>query len=530
MSNSQIGTNLSKKPALSTRAALRGLVGLVLTTALALPVAALAASPAPHGASAASSGGGVYNYPLITPQGTIDPLTTADVSAMTVVGLSSAQLVDDNTSGTLIPQLASSWKVSANGLQWTFDLRSGAKFDNGKPVTPADVVWTFDQILAPKSQSPAASSFTGILKSVKAGSGSTIVFRLAKKYSDFPYLLTGANTWILPSGTNLSAWIKNPVGAGQFVLEKYTPGQGVTYKKNPYYWDASAVKLSGIDVKFYNSTQSELLAFQGGQVDEVNGIAPQQVGSTAHRVDVAGWEKFDALVFNVTKAPLDNVKVRQAIAWALNRKQIVSAAYEGQAVSANDYPTFPDYGVQPKGIAQRSQNLSKVKQLLSGISTPVTFTITTYTGEQTLAQAIQQQLDATGDFKVSISALSEGAYYAGSNSTTPWLNAPVTITDWADRLPSQLESLLYAKGAAWNASHYASSQLDSLTSQYEGTTNTATRQKLANQIAEIEYTDVPVIIPAFDKLTLILSTKVKGSFTDGQDFNGGFDFRGISVS
>ena len=510
---------------------MRSAIGVLITTALALPVAALAASPAPHKASAAaSSGAGVYNYPLITPQGTIDPLTTADVSAMTIVGLSSAQLVDENTSGTLIPQLASSWKVSSNGLQWTFDLRAGAKFDNGKPVTPADVVWTFDQVVAPKSESPALSSFKNILKSVAAGAGNSVVFKLAKKYSDFPYLLTGANTWILPSGTTVSSWIKNPVGAGQFELEKYTPGQGVTYKKNPYYWDASAVKLSGIDVKFYSSTQSELLAFQGGQVDEINGVAPQQVGSTAHRVDVAGWEKFDALVFNVTKAPLDNVKVRQAIAWALNRKQIVSAAYEGQAVSANDYPTFPDYGVQPKGIAQRSQNLSKVKQLLSGVSTPVTFTITTYTGEQTLAQAIQQQLDATGDFKVSIDALSEGAYYAGSNSTTPWLNAPVTITDWADRLPSQLESLLYAKGAAWNASHYANSQLDSLTSQYEGTTNTATRQKLANQIAEIEYTDVPVIIPAFDKLTLILSTKVKGSFTDGQDFNGGFDFRGISVS
>jgi peptide/nickel transport system substrate-binding protein len=519
------------KIAVSKRIALRRTCGLAVAAALALPVVALASSGSstPPSASASASGG-VFNLPLIAPQGAIDPLTTADANAMFIVGLASAQLVDENVSGKLVPQLASAWHASSNGLTWTFDLRAGAKFSNGAKVTPADVVWTIDQILAPSSQSPAASSFTDILKSVKAGSGNTVVFKLSTKYSDFPYLLTGANTWILPAGTDLSSWITNPVGAGQFVLENYTAGEGVTFKKNPDYWDASAVKLSGIDAKFYTSAQSELLAFQAGEVDEVaNGIAPQQVGSTPHRVDVAGWEKFDGLVFNVTQPPLNNVKVRQAIAWALNRKEIVSAAYEGQAVVANDYPTFPDYGVKPQGIPQRGQNLTKVKQLLAGVSTPISFTITTYTGEQTLAQAIQQQLEATGDFTVTINALSEGAYYAGSNSTTPWLNAPVTITDWADRLPAQLEALLYAKGAVWNASHFANAQLDSLTTQYEGTTNPATRQKLANEIAQIEYNDVPVIIPAFLKQTLILSSNVKGSFVDGQDFNGGFDFRGISV-
>jgi peptide/nickel transport system substrate-binding protein len=491
---------------------------------------ASASSPSAS-SSDSSSSGGVYNLPLITPQGPINPLTTADADAMYIVGLASAQLVDENTSGTLVPQLATKWDVSSNGLSWTFTLRPGAKFSNGKPVTPADVVWTVDQIIAPKSQSPAASGFAGILKSVKAGSGNTVVFTLAKPYSDFPYLLTGANTWILPQGTALNTWINHPVGAGQFVLEKYTPGQGATYKKNPDYWDASAVKLSEIDAKFFSSLQSELLAFQSGEVDQVNGtgITPKLVGSAPHRVDTAGWTKFDGFVFNVTQPPFNNVKVRQAIAWALNRQEIVSAAYQGQAVVGNDIPTFPNYSVQPQGIPQRSSNLATVKQLLTGVQTPISFTITTYTDEQTLAQSIQQQLEATGDFKVNIDALSEGAYYAGSNSTTPWLNAPATITDWAVRLPSQLQALLYAKGAVWNASHYVSPQLDSLTSQYEATTDPATRQTLANQIAKIEYTDVPVIITAFQKSVLILSPKVQGSFTNGQDFYGGFDFRGISV-
>jgi ABC-type transport system substrate-binding protein len=134
------------------------------------------------------------------------------------------------------------------------------------------------------------------------------------------------------------------------------------------------------------------------------------------------------------------VAVRQAAAWALDRSAIVKTVYGGEATVGNDFATFPDYAVQPKGITPRSQNLAEVKKLLG--SQVISFTITTYTDEQTYAQLIQQELDATGNFKVSLDVLTEAAYYA-NGSTSPWLAAPVTLTDWADRLPAQLYSLIY---------------------------------------------------------------------------------------
>jgi ABC-type transport system substrate-binding protein len=146
-----------------------------------------------------------------------------------------------------------------------------------------------------------------------------------------------------------------------------------------------------------------------------------------------------------------------------------------------------------------------------------------------LPELIQQELDATGDFQVTLNVEQESQYYGGSNATTPWLNAPVTITDWADRLPAQFENLIYGTGAVWNASHYVNSKLDGLATQYEATTAAAARQKIANQMASIEHNDVPVIIAAFQKNTLILSPKVQGNFIYGQNFDGGFDFRGISL-
>ena len=478
---------------------------------------------------AGSAGGGTYNLGLITPTGDIDPLTTTQVDTMFAVGLASAQLIISSPSGKLEPQLATAWTPSANKLSWTITLRSGLKFSNGKPLTAADVVSTFDNILGPTSQSPAKSSFTGIVKSV-TGSGTTVVFHLDEPYSDFPYLLTGANTWILPAGFNDTKWISDPVGAGQFILEKYTPGQGITYKKNPYYWDASAVKLAGVDVTFYSDDQTELLAFQSGQIDQINSGDDPAIASTlgtSYPQQRSGWAKFDGLVFNVTKAPFNDVNVRQAIAWALNRAAIVKTVYSGDAAIGNDVAFFPDYGVQPQGLPVRSANLTKVKQLLGGRK--ISFTLTTYTDEQTYAQLIQQELEATGSFTVKLDILPEAAYYA-NGSDSPWLTAPATLTDWADRLPGQLYSLIYAAGSAWNASHYADAQLGTLVTEYEAAATTAERQTLANEIGKIEWTDVPVIIAAFEQNDVYLANDVHGSFANGEDFPGGFDFRGISVS
>ena len=517
-------------PAITTFRRAGGLAALAALT-LILAACSSSASSSSSGSSspASAAGGGTYNIGLITPSSGINPLTTTQYDTMFAVGLASAQLVNVNATGQLKPQLASSWTQAADKLSWTFTLRPGLKFSNGDPLTATDVVSTFDDILSPNSQSPAASSFTGILKSV-SGSGTSVVFHLDAPYDDFPYLLSGANTWILPAGTNAANWINDPVGAGQFVLEKYTPGQGITYKKNPDYWDASAVKLSGIDVTFYSSGQSELLAFQSGQIDEFNDLNSDPAAATSlasYRQERAGFVKFDALTFNVTKAPFNDVAVRQAVAWALNRAAIAKTVYAGQAVTGNDVATFPDYAVQPQGLTQRSQNPAEVKKLLGG--RVISFTITTYTDEQIYAQLIQQELDATGNFKVTLDVLPEAAYYA-NGSTSPWLAAPVTLTDWAERLPAQLYSLIYVASSGWSASHYSNTQLGTLVNQFEASSAATQRQSLANQIATIEWTDVPVIIADFEESDVYVGNAVQGTFPNGLQFSGGFDLRGITVT
>nr|WP_246316419.1 ABC transporter substrate-binding protein [Kineococcus aurantiacus] len=449
---------------------------------------------------------------------------------MFVVGLVSEGLITQDGKGGLVPRLATAWEVSGDDLTWTITLREGATFNDGTAVTADDVVATFTTITGADSLSPGASAFKDVLATVAPGPGpGTVEFHLARPYSDFPVLLTGSNTTILPAGTSEQAdWKADPVGAGQFLLTEYTPGQGVRFTKNPRYWDAGNVLLDELHVKFYADAQAQLLAFQAGEVDQVaaDPTVLRTLGAEVKQ-SAPGYTKFDGIFLDVTVAPFTDVRVRQAIAWALDRDAIVATVYGRNATVANDALYFPDYAVQPGGLTQRRADTAKVAELLGGRR--VSFTITTVDTLQTLAEVVQQQLNATGSFDVQLSVLPSAQYYA-DGADTPWLSAPATITNWARRLPSQYVSQLFATGAAWNASKYSNPQLEQLSAQYDATTDPGQRQDLADRIAAIEWNDVAVVVPAFASSRLVLAQDVEADFASGQDFSGGFDFRHVRLS
>ncbi|MFT4211381.1 MAG: ABC transporter substrate-binding protein [Microbacterium sp.] len=502
---------------------------LALAATVVVALAALAGcSDGTQAATAGDADGGTYVFGVAEPDGNITPQTASAAAAQIIVSLANASLIEVTSDGTLLPQLATGWEASSDGLTWTVQLREGAEFSDGSAITTQDVVESFDSIIADDSQSPAKSSFSGILDSVAAGSDdSSVVFTLDRAYSDFPYLLAGTDTYILPAGVDDTNWLQDPVGAGQFVLQSYTAGQGVVYTRNPNYWDADNVLLDGVEIKFYADTQSQLLAFQSGEIDSISASTEvtAALDTSDYREVQSGYVKFDGLTFNVDQAPFDDADVREAVAWALDRDAIVDTVYGGNGVVANDVPYFPDYGIQPEGLTQRSQDLDKVAELLDGRT--VSFTLTTYEGEQTYAELIQQQLEATGYFTVDLDILTEAEYYADGDST-PWLNAAVTITDWAERLPSQYVGLIYSSTSSWNASHYANPTLEDLSAQFDATTDADEQQSLTDQIAEIEWTDVPVVIAAFQESDTLLSLSVQGDFQSSRAWSQ--DYRGITVS
>lgn len=502
---------------------------LAIVAALSATLLALAgcATATPSDDTTADAASAVYRIGISDPGAEVDPLTVADGDAQLITGLVTEQLVSFTADGEALPRLATDWEASDDGLTWTFTLREGATFNDGDPVTADDVVATFDALIGDDSISPAKSAFTGILDSVAATDEGTVTFTLARPFSDFPRLLAGNNTGILPADYEPGTWLENPVGAGQFLLEDYEVGRSVTYVKNPDYWNADEIALDGIELKVYKDPQAIVLAFQAGEIDRIT-VSPE-VLATVNVDDYdtlsTGYSHFYGIHLNVTEAPFDDVTIRQALAWAIDRDAIVDLVFGGTATPGNDFPVLPDYLPQPLDIEQRAQDLDKVAELLDGRT--VSFTITT--SFQLYGEVLQQQLNAIDGFDVQLEVLSDEQYYAEGDDS-PWLNAPLTITSWGKRVPSQYYSLFYAEGAAWNAAHYANPDLGTLVTDFDATTDEAEREQLITEISQTEWTDAPTIIPALVRSEVLQNKRVTGDFIAPIDFWSGYNFAGISIA
>lgn len=490
-------------------------------------VAPLAACATTSTADDAAAGDAIYRIPIADPGTDIDPLTVADYNAQLIAGLASEGLVSLDASGELNPRLATDWTASDDGLTWTVTLREGALFNDGEPVTADDVVSTFEAITADDSVSPGRSSFDGILDTITADGEGTVLFGLARPFSDFPRLLTGTNTAILPAGYEPGSWLENPVGAGQFLLEDYTVGESATFVKNPDYWNADEILVDGVELKVYADPQAQVLAFQAGEIDRIAVTTDVLSSVDASKYDTisAGYNKFDGIFLNHEAAPFDDPTVREAVAWAIDRAALVENVYSGNADVANDALYFPDYPIQPEGLEQREQDLDQVADLLDGRT--VSFAITT--DNQLYGEVLQQQLNAVEGFDVTLDLLTSEQYYADGEDS-PWLNAPLTVTNWAVRSPSQYIGLIFADGAAWNASHYANPALEAASQAFDSSTDEAERQARVDEIAGIQWNDLAVIVPTFSRAEVLQNPRVEGEFAGSLDFYTGYSFAGVSIA
>jgi peptide/nickel transport system substrate-binding protein len=453
---------------------------------------------------------------------------SSDPTALTAVQLVNEYLFWVEGDSSLRPVLGLSSSVDSSGLVWTVALRKGVAFSDGTPFTADAVVSSFSRLIAPSSESPAAATFQGLVTKVTKRDDATVQFTLSQPFSDFPYLLSSGNrnTFILPPSYN-GNWAKAPVGTGAFTLTTDVTNQQLTFARRANYWNARDIYLDAVDLLLYENGQSLLLAIESGEVDvEFGEVATDATSLDRSAVTVASVSSasFTSLALRVDKPPFNDSSVRQAVAWALDRPAINSVQSESDGALGNDHIFAPNDKIRPQGLVQRQKNLDKVKALLAGRT--ISFTITGSADEATYAAQLQQQLNAAG-FKVGLSMLPYNTYYGGSNSTTPWLNAEATLTGWASRpTPTEFISYLYKAGAQWNASHYSNPVLDRLAGQYNAATSDAQKQGLVNQIAQVMWEDVPVILPLWEPSLLYIAKRVQGLDPNPNQF---IDLTGVWV-
>jgi len=266
-----------------------------------------------------------------------------------------------------------------------------------------------------------------------------------------------------------------------------------------------ASKVVGVAPALVFTRQETIQRVEADPVAELVGVVYQGAqalfADPSLRVDEYPGTGIREVAFNVTKTPWQNKDLRQAVAYCLDRKAINTALYAGR--SNLGYDTFWEPTVFPKSPTPpvRAQDYTKAKQLLTSGGKPngmdITLTVAKYLENPQLAQLIQAQCKPAG-INVTINQISYNAYYAGTNSNTPWLNSAMDITEWGSRpTPGVYAQAMLLPTSTWSSSHWNNPQFASVFNQYMSTSDEATRTKYATQLSQIQQDETPILLAFF---------------------------------
>ncbi len=464
------------------------------------------------------------------PKGTLEPWTYQETAALQMGGISGEFLNRNRQNLTLQPELAVSWSPNANASEWTYKLRQGVKFANGKPMTADDVIATYHRLLT-DATSQAGSAFSGVLSDagVSKVDDFTIKFKLDTPTSSFPYLTSNTTyqSIILPKDY-VGPFEKTPQTTGAFNLVAYTPGVSAKYDRNPSWWGGSA-PLDGVDVTLGEDT-AIINALIGGQLDLLNGIVFANSRALFNNPNIKIFTARGATHREIPMrvdqpgSVLHDKRVRQAIALTLNRPQIIKTLFNNLADLGNDSPFAPVYPSTSK-VPQRHQDIRQAKQLIAaaGLKSGWKTDLVTYQTAELpqLAQIVKQAVKSIGG-TVNVKILTGTQYYSGSPTQTPWLNNPMTITDWGHRgVPNVLlnaaltsKAVPSKKAGTWNAAHFKNKKYDSLVKSFGAAVALADQRKISKQIELLLLDQTPVIFPYFYNSLNAGSPKVQGYAVD----------------
>lgn len=276
----------------------------------------------------------------------LDPTAdaTASIDGMLTMNVYEA-LTTVAENGEVLPNLATGWDVSEDGLTYTFKLVENVTFHDGTEFDAQDVVFSFNRAMAEDSTNPSKGIFKPIA-SVTALDPQTVEIELTEKDAFFLFNMGQGDSAIVAeesADTNNT----NPVGTGPFKLENWTRGDRLTLVKNPDYRDADSVALDRVEFRFISDPAAATAAMMAEELDAFPGfpapeLLPQFEADPRFRVNIGSTEGEVILAMNNAKPPFDNIEVRRAVATAIDRDAIIDGAMYGQAVPIGSF--YPPHG------------------------------------------------------------------------------------------------------------------------------------------------------------------------------------------
>jgi peptide/nickel transport system substrate-binding protein len=494
-------------------------------------------------------GAGVFVIALSDNVKTIDPIgsTSVDAASERVRVLMFNSLVKKDEKFDYVPELASNIQRSEDGLTFTFTLRDNVTFHDGRPFTSADAKYTLDTMLA-NSFAKSASFFEGVganrkgyVKSVEAPDAHTLVIQLNKQWTGLlPNLVPIA---IIPKDSYESQKT-HPLGTGPFKFKSYDQSQQVVdLEANPNYWDG-APHISELRARVISDSNALQAELQSGRVD----IAPLPTSLSPDSIKALGsnpnltvhqfvGSNLSLLTFNTKEAPLDNVKVRQAIAYAVDRESMIRDLLLGQGKIAHSILPESSWAYTPGTTYHFDPTTAKRLLDEAGLrdpdgdgpqmrtNKPIVFRISgSSASARQFAGVIQNYLKDVGlpvsietsELNVLFESLRRGQFqmtygqWVGGNQDPIFYHDLFATTE----IPTETR-------ASRNRSRYSNPELDKILDEAANTYDHAKAAPLYARAQEIISRDVPVF-PLWYQANMVIAKKSVGNIKVNASGDWGF--------
>lgn len=453
--------------------------------------------------------------------GALDPRFATDANAARIGRLvfNGLTRIDENL--RVHPDLAVGWE-NPDPTTYVFELRPGVLFHDGQPLTSADVLHTYESIRDPRTRSPRRSLFE-IVRAIEPLGPHRIRFRLRASYAPFlDYLSLG----IVSRGSREAL-----AGTGPFAIERHVPGEKVLLKANPFYWEGQP-RLPGIAFKVVPDALVRVLEIKKGSVHLLqNDIEPDMLPwirkNTAASVTTIPGSTFQYLGIHLEHPPLRNVKVRQALACALDRETIIRHLLKGLADPATGL-LFPGHWAYEPRVATWSYDPERAKSLLDEAGFPdpdgdgplprfkLSFKTTTLDFRRRLAEAFKEQLGRVG-IALEVSTYEWGTFYEDVKKGHFHLYslAWVGVTD-----PDLYYFLFHSRSVppdGNNRGRYRNPVVDRLLERARHTLDEAARRALYAEVQRILAWELPYVPLWWTKNVLVSHPALRGvvPFHDG---------------
>lgn len=457
---------------------------------------------------------------------TLDPASS--LSAYEYLGALYNRLVRVGADGDLAPDLAESWEPDAKARTWTFRLRRGVAFHDGRAFTSADAAYTLRHILDKATASPQAAVLAPLLDpdALRTPDAHTLVVPLKSPNAEFPSLLTHYNCYVVPDGSARSIG-RTGIGTGPFKLESFAPAGPGRVTAYADHWAGRPV-LDAVDfysVADMSARSNALLAGQVHLLSQTNlDFATARVVAASGRATVARVKdaQWYVLPMLTTEKPFTDVRVRQAMKLAYDPEHVVRSALQGAGTAGWDNPVPPSDPAHR--AAHPAHDPEKARDLLKRAGHEG-LAVDLYTSSYDplftpMALAYQESAKRAG-IRIRVRTAAADSYY-----TRIWMKKPLMATYWFTGRPvDQLLTQIFRSGSSYNETAWSDKEFDAVLDRARAETDDRRRAELYGEAQTLIVERGGAMTPMFADRLVGISRQVRGYAEHGFEF----DYLGIGL-